>query len=67
MTDLPPSLAVIPNIPVKDQTDEQLILEGNYWQQKIDKATEWGAAVSAAHEFLLECRVELRRRIHDNP
>ncbi len=59
---LPPSLSVTPNIRVQDQTLDQLRLERDYWQGKVDKATEWGAAVGAANEFLLECEREIQRR-----
>jgi hypothetical protein len=59
---LPPSLSVVPNISIRNQTLEQLTAERDYWQGKVDKATGWGAAVGAANEFLLECEREIRRR-----
>jgi len=60
--DLPPSLAVAPNIPLRAQTREQLIAERDYWQASIDAANSWGAAVSVADEFLRACNRELERR-----
>ena len=61
-TNLPPSLAVSPNIPVHHQTVRELKLERDYWQSKIDAATGWSAAVGAAAEFRDDCVNELKRR-----
>ena len=66
MTMLPPSLAVIPNIPVKKQTKEQLVAERDYWQQKLDSAESWGGALTAVLEFRDECQKELNRRFNEN-
>lgn len=66
MSDLPPSLAVKPNIPWKEQTIEQLIAERDYWQAIIDAKGSWGAAVGASAEFRDECERELKRRNYTN-
>lgn len=59
---LPPSLAVVPNIPPRRQTPDQLRAERDYWQAKLDIATCWGAATSAVASFRDECDRELNRR-----
>lgn len=58
---LPPSLRVTPNIPLARQTDEQLLLERDYWVKKL--STVSGPASGAATvEFLNDCEREIRRR-----
>lgn len=59
---LPPSLAVVPNIPWSKQTKEQLTAERDYWQVKIDGAKGWGAGLAAANGFRNACQEELNRR-----
>jgi hypothetical protein len=59
---LPPSLAVVPNIPYEEQTLEQLRLERDYWQMLIDKATSWGASLKAADDFCKACEAWIKRR-----
>jgi len=57
---LPPSLAATPNIPVRDQTDEQLEAERVYWADRL--RLDGPSAAVAAHEFLRDCEREQRRR-----
>ena len=59
---LPPSLAVIPNIPHSEQTLEQLRAERDYWDRKVREAPGWGASLSAAAGFRESCNVWIRRR-----
>lgn len=61
-SNLPPSLAVVPNIDWSDQTIEQLEAERAHWQRKIDEATAWGAAVGAAAKFRDACDKWLARK-----
>lgn len=63
--DLPESLARVPNIPVEEQTIEQLKAERDYWQSIIDGAPIWGGSLTAAAEFMHDCNQELRRRKND--
>ncbi len=60
--DLPPSLAVKPNIAWRDQTLEQLYAERDYWVTKIGDATGWGGAVGSAVEFRNGCNAWISRR-----
>jgi len=60
--ELPPSLAVKPNIPLRMQTLEQLRAERDYWLSKVNDAAIWGAAYNAASNFHRACVEELRRR-----
>lgn len=62
MNNLPPSLAAKPEIPLNEQTLEQLRLERDYWQAKVDAATGWGAGYSAACGFLSDCNRAIARR-----
>lgn len=59
---LPPSLAAKPNIPLDQQTVEQLKVEREYWDNEIRSATGWGAAVGVAHEFRSACDKWIARR-----
>jgi len=59
---LPPSLAVSPNIPYRNQTRSQLLAERIYWQSKLSLITHWGAAECALHKFLAAIDAELQRR-----
>lgn len=52
---LPPSLAVVPNIPPSKQTLEQLEAEVAYWQARMDERSGWGAAVGAMSEMIRDC------------
>jgi hypothetical protein len=60
--ELPPSLAVKPNIPLRMQTLEQLRAERDYWLSKVTRGERWGAAYNAASSFHRACVDELRRR-----
>lgn len=62
MTQLPPSLAVRPNIALREQTVEQLIAERDYWDAKVRDSECWGASVVAANGFRTACERELSRR-----
>lgn len=53
-TNLPPSLAVKPNIPLEKQTLEQLRAERAYWNQQVINAAGFPSA-KAAHEFRSGC------------
>jgi hypothetical protein len=59
---LPASLAVVPNIHPRDQTDEQLKEEAEYWASKIRNATSWRASLAVASKFLENCEREIERR-----
>ncbi len=59
---LPESLAVVPNIPWREQTDEQIAAERDYWKDKLAEAKGWGGAVGAAQEFMRACEAEIERR-----
>ena len=59
---LPESLATVPNIPLCDQTLDQLIAERDYWNHKVESAPAWGAALPVARSFLDACNREIRRR-----
>lgn len=59
--ELPPSLAVSPNIPWHEQTDEQLRAERDYWVQQVESAPGFASA-NAAEGFRRACEAELRRR-----
>ena len=59
---LPPSLACVPNIPLSEQTLEQLRQEHAWWQAKVEAATEWGAAIGVAAKFASACEREIQRR-----
>jgi hypothetical protein len=60
--ELPPSLAVKPNIPLRMQTIEQLRAERDYWLRKVNDAECWGAAYSAAMSFHRACVNEIKWR-----
>jgi len=59
---LPPSLAVTPNIPLREQTLEQLEAERDWWRAKLDGFSQWGAGVSATAGFLRACENEIAHR-----
>lgn len=59
---LPPSLAVSPNIPPERQTLHELKLERAYWQRKIDESAGTGGAAAMAAEFRDACDAWIRRR-----
>ena len=67
VNDLPPSLAVKPNIAWRDQTLEQLYAERDYWVTKIGDATGWGGAVGSAVEFRNGCNAWISRRECEAP
>ena len=62
MSELPESLRVVPNIPTREQTIDQLKAERDYWHEMIMSSPSWGAAVAAAYEFRAACEAELKRR-----
>jgi hypothetical protein len=62
MNELPPSLAVVPNIRWDKQTLEQLQAERAYWQATVDAAEGCGAAPIAAIEFRDACDAWIKRR-----
>jgi hypothetical protein len=47
---------------IKDQSDEELLKEYQYWNDKVKNATSWGAALTAADEFRRECYREINLR-----
>lgn len=58
---LPPSLQVTPNIPWADQTIEQLRLERDYWERKVEETTGFASA-SVADQFRMACEKWIARR-----
>lgn len=62
MMTLPPSLAVTPNIPPREQTILQLQAEIAYWRSRLDRAGQSSGAVCA--EFIQDCEREIRLRQH---
>lgn len=58
---LPPSLAVTPNIPLKDQTDEQVRAERDYWLACMGDAPGFASA-NAARGFAQAAQRELNMR-----
>lgn len=61
-SDLPPSLAVVPNIPWAEQTLEQLEAERDYWQKEFEEITSWGAACKFAYDCINICDEWIKRR-----
>ena len=61
---LPPSLAVSPNIPLAEQTLEQLQQERDYWRSMANSATTWGASYAVATDFARACQtwIEIRQK-----
>lgn len=60
-TELPPSLAVSPNIAMEHQTVEQLRAERDYWIEQVRTATGWSSA-KAADDFRKGCEAWIKRR-----
>lgn len=58
---LPPSLAVTPNIAWEDQTIEQLEAERAYWVEKVRTAPGFASA-KAAYDFQRGCEAWITRR-----
>ncbi|MCP1200095.1 hypothetical protein [Notoacmeibacter sp. MSK16QG-6] len=63
MTSLPPSLAVVPNIPLDEQTLDQLRDEEAYWDARVKDAPGFASA-KAADDFRRACRdwIAIRER-----
>jgi hypothetical protein len=61
MEDLPPSLAVNPNIPMEQQTLDQLRAERDYWVKRVETAAGWASA-KAADDFRRGCEAWIARR-----
>jgi hypothetical protein len=61
MTDLPPSLAVTPNIAWEAQTLEQLRAERDYWIARVASAPGFASA-KAADDFRLSCEAWILKR-----
>lgn len=47
---------------IRDLTDEELVAEWKYWDEKIRSATGWGASLAAADEFRRQCESQIRLR-----
>lgn len=47
---------------IHDLSDVELLKEFHDWDNKIKNATNWGAALSVAHEFRRYSEIELCRR-----
>ncbi len=62
--ELPPSLAVTPNIPWEKQTLEQLAAERDYWIESLKRAAGWASA-KAADDFRGGCEGWIQRRMHE--
>lgn len=61
MDNLPPSLAVTPNIALEHQTIEQLRAERDYWIEQIRTAPGFASA-KAADDFRKGCEAWIKRR-----
>lgn len=48
--------------PIKQLTNEELLIERKHWDDLIRGTTMWGAALTAADEFRKDCEIELRIR-----
>ena len=59
--ELPPSLAVKPNIPWEAQTIEQLLAERAYWAEQVKDAAGFASA-KAADDFIRACDAWIARR-----
>lgn len=59
--ELPPSLAVKPNIPLEAQTLEQLRAERAYWEHQVGTAPGFASA-KAADDFRRGCEAWIARR-----
>lgn len=64
-TQLPPSLAVKPNIPLDKQTLEQLYLEKAYWEEQVNTATG-AASAHATNSFRKGCEVWINKRENEH-
>ena len=63
MTQLPPSLRVVPNIPISKQTMSELRAEREYWNTQIENAPGWGAAVGFADSQRRACDRAIETRM----
>ena len=61
MIEKPESLSVVPNIPLREQTDAQLRDELAYWRELV-RTSPGFASAAAAYEFVRGCESELGRR-----
>lgn len=59
---LPPSLAVKPNIPMSEQTLEQLQAERDYWVKQVETAPGFASA-KAADDFRKGCEAWIAKRL----
>lgn len=50
------------NKPIRDLTNDELLSEWHYWNDKIKNAKGWGAALAAANGFRTSCEVQLKIR-----
>ena len=62
---LPPSLAVVPNIPWHEQTINQLQAEWNYWDEQVRGAPEWGVSFAFAMKERAACERWLEKRLRE--
>lgn len=63
--ELPPSLRVTPNIPMSEQTLDQLRAERDYWDAQVQSAPGFTSA-KAADDFLRGCEAWIERREIEN-
>lgn len=48
--------------PLSQATNEELLVEWNYWNSMIQNASSWGAALAAANEFRQDVEQVMKRR-----
>lgn len=59
---LPATLAAKPNVPLCDQTLEQLRAERDYWVARVESYTCWGAGLKFADSCRAACESWIARR-----
>lgn len=51
-----------PNTQIRDLSDNELLEEYKYWDNKIISATSWGASIAAANRFRKDCETQIKLR-----
>jgi hypothetical protein len=47
---------------IRDLSDEELVKEWHCWDERVKKATGWGAALAAADGFRKDCERQIIKR-----